>query len=416
MYTESPRIANLHVVTLGAATRATHAVVVNNEVLGQSSGEPGQVFRTQHAPVLSLREGETVEIEALNNGELGFVPWHAVTDFAASNRYDRHFQLDEASGEVSFGPSVRQPDGTVRQYGRVPEAGRRLRLSRYRYGGGTAGNVPTGSLQVLRTAIPYIDHVTNLVRAEGGRDQETLEEVRMRAARELRAQWRAVTADDYENLARQTSRAVARVKCRAPRAGSDALPPGMIEILVVPAAADAIRYRDYSKLEVDTTLRQAVEKHLDQYRLLTTTVRVREPLYLGIQAHVQIVTADGAAPDVVRARVIDRLETFICPLALPGDDTSQVAFPGSNGPWEGWPFGRSLYTAEIYSLVQQVPGVKHVLDVRLSRRPVIPTKESPAEGSEDTARGLAQVSERMIEVADDTLLCSLDHQVEMVEV
>jgi hypothetical protein len=64
--------------------------------------------------------------------------------------------------------------------------------------------------------------------------------------------------------------------------------------------------------------------------------------------------------------------------------------------------------------------VKHVLDVRLSQRPIIPNKETPAEPgeaeSETDERDLTPVPGRMVEVADDTLLCSLSHVVEIAEV
>ena len=94
--------------------------------------------------------------------------------------------------------------------------------------------------------------------------------------------------------------------------------------------------------------------------------------------------------------------------------------------WEGWPFGRNLYVAEIFSLIQRVPGVKHVLDVELSTRPVIPGKEFPPEseepGRDDTeasdvaregreVRELSTVDQKVIRVPTDTLLCSLDHEI-----
>ena len=411
MYTESPRVVNVTAHSLGAATRATHAVGVHEEMLGRSNGDPSQIYHLRNTPVLDLRPGETVEVEDKREGEVVFVPWELVPDFADSDRYDQHFTLDPATGEVGFGPAVRQPDGTVRQYGRVPEAGCSIRFNQYRHGGGGAGNVPTGKIQVLKSAIPYIDRVINLRRAEGGRDQESLDEAKMRAARELRAQQRAVTAEDYENLTRKASRAVARVKCRAPGQGDKTLPPGMLELLIVPAAFDALQVGDVSKLQIDQSLRQTVVNYLDRYRLLTTTLRVREPTYLGVQVCAQIVPGEYSQPDAVRTRVIDSLKNFITPLAL---DKSEEA------DWEGWPFGRDLYVAEIYSLIQKVPGVKHVLEVRLNQREVIPSKEAPSRGEEDRPEAAAEgvlipVTERRLEVPDDTLLCSLDHQVEIVD-
>jgi predicted phage baseplate assembly protein len=418
MYTQSPRIVNVAAYSLGATTPATHAVNVIEEIIGTSSGEPGQVFHLQHAPVLALRDGETIEVEEWRDREWVFIPWQAVDDFAHSDRHDRHFTLDTSTGEVRFGPAIRQPDGAVRQYGRVPEADRLIRISRYRHGGGIAGNVPIGKVQVLKTTIPYIAEVSNLKRAEGGRDPESLDELKQRARREVRAQQRAVTAEDYEVLAKGASRSIARVKCVTPSKNSN-LPPGMIELLVVPAAFDALRHDDRSKLYLSPDMMKAIDTHLDQYRLLTTTIRVREPKYIGVKTMAEIVLTDYAQPEIVRARAIEALRNFISPLAI-GDAGDLASLD-----WEGWPFGRDLFVSEVYSLIQRVPGVKHVLDVKLSQRPVNPGKEVPIAGDDEgeaqaqpqvkVELPLTPIEQRRFAVDDDTLLCSLEHEIKITE-
>jgi predicted phage baseplate assembly protein len=415
MYTESPRIVQVMAHSLGAATLATHAVIVREEILGYSNGEPNQIFHLQNTPVLSLRQGETIEVEEKRQGDLVFIPWKRVADFSRSDRFDPHFGLDTATGEIRFGPAVRQPDGSVHQYGRVPEAGRRIRFSEYRYGGGVAGNVPAGKVQVMKSAIPYIDQVINLKRAAGGRDPENLDEAKLRAQRELRAQLRAVTPEDYEDLARSATRTVARVKCNVPQRSNGRLPPGMVEILVVPAVADALIFGDLSKLQVDEGLTKTVEDHLDSYRLLTTTLKIREPHYLGIKVEAEIVPSEYMLPEIVRSRVIERLKNFINPLVI--NENREFWDEMMEVDWAGWPFGRNLYLAEIFSLIQRVPGVKHVLDVQLSQRPVIPNKEASltADTEGETAEALTPVKQKLIRVPADTLLCSLEHDITIVE-
>lgn len=440
MYTESPRVTSVEAYTLGATVPATHAIIVENETLGRSDGEPNQSFTLEHAPILALQDGEvlgakregkvpgaerggeTVEVEEWREGEVVFVPWQCVDDFAHSSRYDRHFTIDTASGEVRFGPAVRQPDGTVRQYGRVPEARREIRFTRYRYGGGVAGNVPADSLQGLTTSLAYISRVSNLHRASGGRDAESMDEVKARAQRELKAQLRAVTAEDYEHLARNASRSIARVKCNVPQradAAEEHVPPGTVEILVVPAAFDSLRVGDLTRLHVDAGLEKTVASYLDQYRLLTTTLRIKSPNYVGVKVNAEIIASEFSQPEIVQARVAEALRTFISPLAIAEDPETQDELMGAD--WEGWPFGRNLYVAEIFSLIQRVPGVKHVIDVHLSTRPVIPEEESPpgVAAPPDQIRQLEDrlkpVEERMIHVSADTLLCSLDHTISLVE-
>ena len=449
MYSESPRVMNATAYTLGATVPATHAVIVENETLGRSDGEPGQTFQLEYAPILTLQEGEKVEVEEKRHGEIGFVPWQFVSDFGHSERYDRRFTLDTASGEVSFGPAVRQPDGRVHQYGRIPEAGRLIRFTRYRYGGGVKGNVPADSLQVLTTSLAYVSRVTNLRRASGGRDPEDMEEVKARALREMRAQLRAVTAEDYEHLAKGATRTVARVKCNTPQSVGNAdrsgqsqpdtsrLSPGTVEILIVPTAADALRAGDLTKLHVDEALAKTVEEHLDKYRLLATTLWIGEPNYVGVEVRAEIIPSEFSRPEVVRARVADTLRNFISPLAIAedgvGDGRQDEMMAGLAGDdWEGWSFGRNLYVAEIFSLIQRVPGVKHVLDVQLSTRPVIPlnellsetrrasqemeaTEEPEAEGHSPPEQELQVVDQKVIRVPADTLLCSLNHEIVIAE-
>lgn len=423
-YTESPRIIGVQASSLGASTMASHAVFTYFEDLGVSNGDPGQSFQLNNSPVLALADDEYVEIEEVRDGALVYVPWQRVENFANSTRFDRHFVLETATGQIHLGPSVRQPDGSVRQYGRVPEVGRRVRINKYRTGGGTIGNVPAGRINALRSAVPYIDRVTNMRRAAGGRDQETLDEAKERARRELRAQYRAVTAEDFENLTLTMGRAIGRVKCLGPGSVDSNLPPGMLELLVVPSVADAVQAGDYSRLQLSEPLIARVQEHLDEYRLLTTTLRVREPKYVGVKVRAEIVPGDFVRPEAVIGRVAEVLRQYITPLAHPG--TSLLPEGVVEPDWAGWPFGRSLYVAELFSVIQQVPGVKHVLDVQIRQRPVLPSKESPPLGQlEDFATTTAGthgqettlnlVTGKVLQVPVDTVLCSLDHEVELVE-
>jgi hypothetical protein len=149
-------------------------------------------------------------------------------------------------------------------------------------------------------------------------------------------------------------------------------------------------------------------------------LHIREPRYLGIQVQAEIVASEYSQPEVVRTKAEESLQHLLTPLALGG-------YEDILGPdWEGWPFGRDLYVSEIYSLIQKVPGVKHVLDVRLSYRQVIPSQErasldseaSPsAEGEEAVSAGkaLTKADQKVIPIAADMLCCSLEHNIRIVE-
>jgi predicted phage baseplate assembly protein len=224
-----------------------------------------------------------------------------------------------------------------------------------------------------------------------------------------------VTSSDFENLAKGASRTVARAVCNTPGNGNGNghLPPGTLELVVVPAAYDALRAGDLTKLQLDPALIMRVQEHLDQYRLLTTSLRIREPQYIGVKVYAEIVAGEYSQPDVVRTRALETLRNFISPLAL--DD--------SRGPeWEGWPFGKDLYVTEIYSLLEKVPGVEYVMVVRLSHRPIVPLNEGPrpeeAEAGEaaEAAPALTELAsnQRSLVVPKGALVVSLEHDIQMV--
>lgn len=131
-YTTSPTVQAVEAFTLGGTTSAIHAETVRDEALGESTGLPGQRLRLTHFPVV----GDTPPVLLQTAERDGWTDWDVVPHFAASGPDDRHIALDAATGEISFGPAVREPDGTLRQYGSVAPKGAVIRARRYRTGGG----------------------------------------------------------------------------------------------------------------------------------------------------------------------------------------------------------------------------------------------------------------------------------------
>jgi predicted phage baseplate assembly protein len=404
MYTESPRVTGIEASVLGATVPASHAQVIQQELLGTSSGEPGQEFALQHAPVLALQEGETLLVQEFQGGEYVLAPWQSVDSFAFSAPYDRHFLLDSAAGHVLLGPSIRQPDGSVRQYGRVPDSGRSLYFQRYRYGGGARGNLPVNALQTMASTVAYVARVTNLVRASGGQDQESIDEVKLRAQRELQAQKRAVTAQDFEQLVLNFSRSVARVRCLTPRLESKEV--GVAQLVVVPAVGDALRAGDLTRLHLSDIFTQELTQYLDRYRLLTSHVRVCEPAYVGVKVRARVVVNEFSNPETVITRVDHHLRNFLNPL-VPFPEQEEADQLLEKG-WQGWPLGKDLFVAEIYSLIQRVPGVRYVMEVEIASRPVDPRSENLITVVQQP---LTPLGDKVLWVSSDAQVCSLEHEV-----
>jgi predicted phage baseplate assembly protein len=338
----------------------------------------------RHSPVLRRQPGE--EIQILNDVN-EWISWQEVDDFADSGENDRHYTLDSVTGEIRFGPSLRQPNGDMRVFGAVPPRGKQIRIPRYRYGGGTIGNVKVGKLRVLKSSVPYVARVLNRFPALGGTDAESIELAKMRAPSLIRARNRAVTADDYEFLAKEAAREVARVRCIQP-AGREGDPSsGTVYLLVVPHVEALGREIDPDDLKLPEDLKQLIRTYLDERRLLTVRLEIREPEYLVVSVEAKVKAASHLSPERVQNRVMNRLYEFLNP------------FTGGDGR-RGWPFGRDLFISDIYACVQQVQGVAYVEQVKLYE--VVRSGKGKAR---------KQPTER-VALPANSLLCSYGHQVD----
>ncbi|HYF62711.1 MAG TPA: putative baseplate assembly protein [Herpetosiphonaceae bacterium] len=350
-YSASPSISDLRSATLGGTVSATHSITIPNSILGRSDGSPGQVFRLEYPPVLPRLPGQHVEVQ-VEDGD--WVAWAEREDFGDSRPADPHFVVDSVSGEVSFGPAIREPDGTERQHGAIPARGALVRFSAYCSGGGALGNVGKGTIRMLRHTVPYVDRVSNRAAATGGQDAETLEHAAFRAPQMLRTRFRAVTAEDYEYLAMEASSGVARACCLQPReaGAADGPPPGTVKLLLIPNLTPVDGRITPDQLRLPPRLIQAVRGYLDDRRQLTTLVAISEPDYFWVAVEVRLKVQPRVNPDLLVREATARLYRFLNPLS-----------GGMDGA--GWPFGRSLYPSEIYAILQGIAGVQYIQNVDL---------------------------------------------------
>ena len=245
-YIASPQLIGLAVRAVGGTVAISQCSYVREELLGVSDGTPGQRFTLHDSPVLPREKGEHLLVTPPSTGLE--TRWAEVKDFADSGPEDFHYVLDSLSGEISFGPLVREPSQLrtetqvrmsaatppgglevkrnghglevinqnqgERQYGAVPQRGAQIKMAAYRTGGGQIGNVQAGTINILRTAIPYIDHLINYEPARNGADAESLEDAVLRVPRLFRTRDRAVTPEDFQTLAVDGSEGrIARALC-----------------------------------------------------------------------------------------------------------------------------------------------------------------------------------------------------------
>ncbi|MGW7565662.1 putative baseplate assembly protein [Streptomyces tendae] len=381
-YTTSPTIRSAEAYTIGGTTGSIHAETVLDEPLGESTGLPGQRLRLEHAPVVAGEPSVLLQTAA----DDGWQDWQVVPHFSGSHPDDHHITVDATTGEIAFGPAVREADGTLRQYGAVPPKGAVIRARRYRTGGGRAGNVARGAVQVLRTSIPYVSEVVNREAALGGVDGETIEEAKLRAPITLRAQERAVTLRDYEELARRAAPETARITCL--EGAENEYGAHAVRVLVVPQAVpDPGGRLRFEQLVPGDALLSRITRHLDERRLIGTRLAVGPPYYQGVTVVATVHAFRDVDADRVRRQAHDALYRHLDPLT-----------GGSDG--KGWPFGRPVQTGELFAVLQRVPGVELVDEVVLH----------PA----DPLTGKRGDPTNRIDLGAPALVFSYDHRVRVI--
>jgi predicted phage baseplate assembly protein len=406
--TAPQEVEHLRVVWAGVnAVEIEQLVTHSNLIVGESSGAADQEFQL---PATSV-EPETLVLEVEEDGRWN--PWRRVDDLAAIDaeadsrigldgaRDARAFQLDALAGTVLFGDGVR---------GRIPPAGHRIRARQLRSGGGVAGNLPAGTLKTIAAETILGDPVGNrLVVVQpmplgGSADAETLREAERRIPARLGHRERAVTADDYRVLARETPGvAVGRVELLPrfkPQSRQTEI-PGIVTVMALPERPLA----NAPNPRADRPFLEAVHAWIDLRRPIGTELYVIGCEYIPVAASVVITVGEGAPPDTTVQAVKEALRRVLWPLAGGGFDR------------QGWPLGRALSNRELSVEVARVQGVSEVGGLNLFRR-------NPSSGSwepiGDSRSGREQnlVLERwqlpellaVVVVADDTATAPLTIQ------
>jgi hypothetical protein len=376
-------------------TIASQTQTVLAESLGSSSGEPAQSFTTLRAPVLPgqsleireptmpLQREQTLVKEDEGDDAIAcrtnpsthadeiWIRWHEVPNFYGSGPRDRHYVMDHKTGRITFG------DGTS---GLIPpRLVGNIRMACYRTGAGASGNKAAGSIKQLRSALPYIQKVENPEAATGGADTETVPDMLARAPQEIRHRFRAVTEEDFEDLAKIASPEVSRAKCVALHDLSkdpDARHrhPGIISLIVAPRSSDP-------KPDLTVDLMNRVATFLDQCRAPVGQLILVAPDYVRVDVNAEVTVSSIEAATNVQREAVQALQRFLHP---------------STGGWDGsgWEFGHAPKHSDIHALLRNTPGLSHVRRVNL-------TLFGDRPGAEKTGRFLIYGGEHTIAVTTE---------------
>lgn len=188
---------NTDLETSKISALAVEGRTYRNELLGVSSGIAYQRMVLPRTSVLT----DTVKIFTVLNDVT--VEWWPVPRLEDASDEDRAFVLErqtDGSTAVVFGDGIN---------GEIPALHATI-FAAYRVGGG-ALVVPANGIRTLADPVVPTVSVTNPSPSYGGRDAESINSIRINAARSFRGRDRAVTAYDYMAMAK-TWGDIAKVK------------------------------------------------------------------------------------------------------------------------------------------------------------------------------------------------------------
>ena len=177
---------------VGAATAGASVA----EILGSgSAATPNQSFALGQPPLTYVQaptpSGRADTLQVKVDG----IAWSEVASLYAQAPNDRVFTVLDAPGGkavVRFGDNVE---------GATLPTGDHNVVASYRVGLGADGNVPAGAITTLVDRPRGVGDVVNPLPATGGQDADSADDVRTKAPTTVLTLGRAVSIDDYQNLA-----------------------------------------------------------------------------------------------------------------------------------------------------------------------------------------------------------------------
>lgn len=311
-------------------TAVTEGTTVSYVKIGESTGQPGQTFSLPNTGV--YRDTIRLFVEDVNGSTtlssgtatIKLREWMRVDHLLDSSSTDLVFETVETSGTsmVLLGDDIN---------GAIPATGLSI-YATYRHGVGSQGNVAVGQVRLINSTGLGTVHVRRdnsgaylSTAMTGGADPESTESIRYNAPRAYRTQERAVTLEDYRDIAL----GVEGVSKANVVAGT------FTSVTVYIAGSDGGTPSD--------TLKQLVADRYSGRTLAGVSVTVAAPTFipvnLGTSPSPMVVTLyPQYSQKTVKAAVDAAIRTFITGLA----------------------FGEKMTVGKVYDVVNAVEGVRYV--------------------------------------------------------
>jgi hypothetical protein len=250
----------------------------------------------------------------------------------------------------------------TQEYGLIPSG---LLTVKYLVGGGIASNVPAEDLitidtsgatfpsGVTGTTANYVKSSiasTNPLPAVGGRDGDTVEEIRQNALYAYTTQLRAVTKDDYIVRALSMPADCGAVSKAYISQDFSYNPQETVSYITPsnPLALDLyiLSYNNNKQLtSASTTLKNNLVTYLNQYRMVTDAINIRDAYYINIGINFDITVLSGYSNKDILTACISSLKDYF--------------------NIDNWQINQPLSLSDIQNRLLQIKGVQSVVKLEI---------------------------------------------------
>ena len=346
--TEDLTVASAGTASVGAVQGVTRTGDLGyGEALGISTGNASQVVEIPDSNVLR----ESVQVYVYDG--VNYLPWKQVEHLYDYSPLSRVYRVRDTGTDVTY---VEFGDGVS---GLVPSLGHYL-YATYKVVDGIYGNVPAAAISEI-TSIPGVDSsgiavligglsVTNDSAATGGTDPEDTESIRYNARQAYRTATRAVTLEDYQNIALSLS-ACGKASAQSEFASSVLLAVAPYRNVGVSEERPGFEYdtaiSDWVETPEMTNLIESVTSLVRVASLAGTSLTVSSPVYSPLEMAISVESIDSL-------RQVDTLR-IVKQAIFEQFDYSKV------------PFGATIITSDVVALVSSL-GVAREVSVSVLKR------------------------------------------------
>jgi len=298
---------------------------------------------------LSYEEISSIEVYVLkmndnySGSDNGWELWTEVEELTKGSGDRKEYVVDRRSGKLLF-PKYMNVSGRNEQ----DEIEIRVK---YSYSRGAQGNLPIGEVNRLDRTVGFVNSVFNPMATVCGLAEETVMEAVERNANLLRHNRRCISAEDYEDMAREAARDISKVRCFA---GFDELGrsrPGAVTLVVLPRDYGESFYsfeRTRKKIYNDLTA------HMDENIVNRGQFHIVMPELIRLDVKVVLELVQKKEIFATLKRVREELERFLDPMY-------------GNFYGDGWEIGTLPDKNQITHALKKVEGVKYISQLSLRK-------------------------------------------------